>query len=286
MPVISKQTATPKRVARTGGVVDRIAPIGFDNEGIKMLLYGESGTGKTTFWATAPGPILAVVCSGGNQPGELRSVNTPEYRKKISQVAIASSEELRDLIPYVRDSGKFATVVLDHASGLQDLILKELLGLDEIPVAKSFGLASMQIYAQCSQMCKEYLRGLLSTDLNVIVVAHQRTFGGKDDGLDPDLVKPTVGAGLVPSLTTWINGACDYIVQTFKQPRYVTRKTEVNKKIVETRVREKGIEYALRTGPHEVYYTKFRVPRGTRLPEFITDPTFSKVESLISGGSV
>ena len=284
MPVISKQTATSKRVARTGGVVDRIAPIGFDSEGIKMLLYGESGTGKTTFWATAPGPILAVVCSGGNQPGELRSVDTPEYRKKISQVTIASSDELRELIPYVRDSGKFATVVLDHASGLQDLILKELLGLEEIPVQKSFGLASMQIYAQCAQMCKEYLRGLLSTDLNVVIVAHQRTFGGKDDGMDPDLIKPTVGAGMVPSLTSWINGACDYIVQTFKKEKWSTKRTEVNKKIVETRVREKGIEYALRTGPHEVYYTKFRVPRGTKLPEYIVDPDFDKVSKLIHGG--
>lgn len=149
---------------------------------------------------------------------------------------------------------------------------------------KSFGLASMQIYAQCAQMCKEYMRGLLSTDLNVVVVAHQRTFGGKDDGLDPDLVKPTVGAGMVPSLTSWINGACDYIVQTFKQPKFVMKRTEVNKKVVETRVREKGIEYALRTGPHEVYYTKFRVPRGTKLPEFIVDPDFDKVSKLIHGG--
>lgn len=283
MPVINKQTAAPKRVAKTGGVVDRIAPIGFDDEGIKMLLYGESGTGKTTFWATFPGPILSIVCSGGNQPGELRSVNTPEYRKKIDQVALTSSEEMRDLIAHVRD-GKYKTVVLDHASGLQDLILKELLGLEEIPVQKSFGLASMQIYAQCAQMCKEYMRGLLSTDLHVVIVAHQRTFGGKDDGLDPDLIKPTVGAGLVPSLATWINGACDYIVQTFKQPKYAIKKTEVNKKIIETRVKERGVEYALRTGPHETYYTKFRVPRGTKLPEFITDPDFAKVEKLIHGG--
>lgn len=271
--------------SRSGNVIDRISPIDFDkDEGIKVLVYGESGTGKTTFWSSFPGPILAVICSGGNKPGELRSVDTPENRKKIKQVTLNESSELKELIEYIPGSD-FNTVVLDHTSGLQDLIMKELLGLDVIPAQKSFGMASQQTYGQCTQMMKEYLRALLGLSINVVLVAQQRTFGGKDDGMDPELIKPTVGAGLVPSLTGWVNSACDYCVNTFVQPKFVEKTNMIAGKPMTTRVKEKGVEFALRTGKHEIYYTKFRLPLGNVLPDSIVNPTYTKMISLIKGKS-
>jgi hypothetical protein len=286
-PAVTKQTLTTKSTIRTspsGSVIDRIAPIDFNqDEGIKMLVYGESGTGKTTFWSSFPGPILAVICSGGNRPGELRSVDTPDNRKKISQVALRESSELKTLIEHLSTTSQFKTVVLDHTSGLQDLIMKELLGLDEIPAQKSFGMASQQTYGQCTQMMKEYLRAMLGLSINVVLVAQQRTFGGKDDGMDPELIKPTVGAGLVPSLTGWVNSSCDYCVNTFVQPKFVDRVSKIAGKDVTTRVKEKGVEFALRTGKHEIYYTKFRLPLGNVLPDSIVNPTYDKVMTLIKG---
>lgn len=286
-PVVTKQTPTTTKrttpTSRSGNVIDRIASIDFDkNEGIKVLVYGESGTGKTTFWSSFPGPILAVICSGGNKPGELRSVDTPENRKKIKQVTLNESSELKELIEYLPGSD-FNTVVLDHTSGLQDLIMKELLGLDVIPAQKSFGMASQQTYGQCTQMMKEYLRALLGLPINVVLVAQQRTFGGKDDGLDPELIKPTVGAGLVPSLTGWVNSACDYCVNTFVQPKFVEKTNMIAGKPMTTRVKEKGVEFALRTGKHEVYYTKFRLPLGSVLPDAVVNPTYDKIIALIKG---
>ena len=134
-PVVNKQSPTTKgttRTSRSSSVIDRITPIQFDqDEGIKMLLYGESGTGKTTFWATFPGPILSIVCSGGNRAGELRSLND-EARKKVRTVTLQSSSEMKELVEHA-EGGGYKTIVLDHASGLQDLVLKELLGLDELP---------------------------------------------------------------------------------------------------------------------------------------------------------
>ena len=275
----------PAPTSRSGNVIDRISPIDFDkDEGIKVLVYGESGTGKTTFWSSFPGPILAVICSGGNKPGELRSVDTPENRKKIKQVTLNESSELKELIEYIPGSD-FNTVVLDHTSGLQDLIMKELLGLDVIPAQKSFGMASQQTYGQCTQMMKEYLRALLGLSINVVLVAQQRTFGGKDDGMDPELIKPTVGAGLVPSLTGWVNSACDYCVNTFVQPKFVEKTNMIAGKPMTTRVKEKGVEFALRTGKHEIYYTKFRLPLGNVLPDSIVNPTYTKMISLIKGKS-
>src|ERR1044072_7380628 len=103
MPQIIQQTGKNKHrpivsKPRTTSVVDRIKPMTMENdEGLKMLLYGVSGTGKTTLWATFPGPILAIICSGGNRSGELRSIKTPDIVKKVHEVELRNSEEIMTL---------------------------------------------------------------------------------------------------------------------------------------------------------------------------------------------
>jgi hypothetical protein len=284
VPTVNRQSASgvgPNHRPGATGVLSRIRPIGFDDEGIKLLLYGRSGTGKTTLWATFPGPILAVVCSGGTKPGELRSVDTPEYRGKIDQVTLRDSGEMKDVLAFLKKGSKYRTAVVDHASGLQDLTLKEVLGWDELPAQKSFGMATMQQYGESTLRTKEILREMLNLSINVVIVAQERRF---DDDAPAELIRPTVGAGLSPSLANWLNPACDYVVQTF-----IRRKTvkKVTPKIgggqsVSTEPGE-GVEYCMRTEPHEVYITKFRVPKGHSLPDVIVDPTYDKLMAVIRG---
>lgn len=279
MPIVKKQTTKPTRRTSKGGVIGRIKPIGFDNDGIKILLYGRSGTGKTTLWSTFPGPILSIICSGGINSGELRSIDTPANRKKISSVQLQSIAEFAEVINYVHSEGGFQTVVLDHASGLQDLTLKEILGLEELPAQKSWGMASQQQYGQSSLQTKEALRSLLNLDCNVVIIAQEREFNTDSDN---DLLEPTVGASLTPSVVGWLNPACDYVCQTFIRPKLVEVKSKVGGKIVKTTKRGKGVEYCLRTEPHDVFITKFRVPKGTPLPDVIVDPDYNKIKSLLS----
>lgn len=285
-PVPQKQTppTTPSRTPTTksGSVLDRIAPVSFEDAGLKMLIYGASGSGKTTFWATFPGPILAVVCSGGNKPGELRSL-TQEQRKKTKTVALRASSELSQIVEHVEKTGAFNTVVLDHASGLSDLILKEILGLKELPAQLSWGLASQQQYGQLALQCKERFRELLNLRGNVVIIAQERVFNSKDDGADSDIIKPTVGAALTPSVTGWLNPACDYVVQTFKRPKMVARTTSIGGKDHVTYDRGKGVEYCLRVEPHDVFITKFRVPGGIK-EDVIVNPTYDKVRKIIGEG--
>jgi hypothetical protein len=200
--------------------------------GIRMLLYGASGTGKTTLWSTFPDPILTLVCSGGNRPGELKSIDTPENRERISPKVIASTRQLTTLMEEAY-SGKYATLVLDHASGLADLMIMEMLGLDAPPISKyraagkgeSWSLISQQQYGQLAVQCKDLFRDMLNLPCNVVIVAQQR---------------------------------------------YVTE-------------RDKGVEYCLRCEPHETFITKFRVPRGTALPDVIVNPTYDKIQAVIEG---
>ena len=249
---------------------------------IRMLLYGASGSGKTTFAATFPGPIRWYLCSGGNRPGELRSVDTPEYRKKISPLTVRDFDQFGEDAEKVSASGDYATVVLDHASGFSDMVLSSILG-KPIPAQKGWGLATQQQYGQLSLKCKEAFKALLNMPCHVVIIAQERTFGGKDAGIDPDLIKPTVGAALTPSLTGWLNPACDYVLQTFKRPRMKTVTTRIGKEDHVTRQRDKGVEYCVRCEPHDTFMTKFRVPRGYYLPDAIPDPTYDKIVSVLKG---
>lgn len=282
MPTVNRQNpkaTTNSRTPTSASAVDRITGIGFDGEaGIKLLLYGQSGSGKTTTWATFPKPILVLVCSGGDNPGELRSIDTPEYRKVIKQVTLRSSLELPELVAHA--AGRFQTLVLDHATGFQDKVLAELLNLTELPVQKTWGLASQQQYGQCTLQCKEHLRRLLGFDGNVVVVAQEREFKGEEDS---ELIMPTVGAGLTPSLTGWLNTAVDYICQTFKRPKAVTSTRTVAGREVVTKKLLREVEYCLRTGPDPVYTTKFRRPKGLPLPHAIVDPDYDKIRRVIAG---
>jgi hypothetical protein len=270
-----------------GFVLDRIGPISFpEGESITILVYGRSATGKTWFWGTFPGPILVVVCSGSFKPGELRTLNTPELRRKISQVVLRESSEMKTILDYVATTQKYKTVVLDHVSGLEDLVLKELLGLHELPAQKYFGMAKRETYGQVTQMCKEYVRGMLNLpNCNVVIVGQERNFN--TDMSKADMLDPAIGVGVTPSLAGWLQPVCDYVVQTLIRPKVVKMVTDISGEKVTTEQRVPGqVDFAIRTHRHDVIATKFRVPKGHLLPDFITDPSYEKLMAAIRGEPV
>lgn len=268
---------------KPASVVDRIAPMAFDaDRGIRIMLYGRSGTGKTTLWGTFPGPILAIITSGGNEPGELRSIDTPELRSKVDQVALRDSSEMRDLVQYQARTNKYKTIVNDHATGFQDLVLKDILGLDEIPAQKSWGLATQQQYGQVTFQAKEYYREMLALTCNVVIIGHERVDNAEADA--GGVLAPSVGIATTPSLAGWLNGAVDYICQTFIRNKVIQFKMKDarGKEIAKER-RGDGVDYCCRTAPHDVYTTKFRVPKGTAIPKCIVDPDYDKLMAVIKG---
>ena len=290
--VVAKKTPAPvkkvKKARRTGGsVIDRVGWMDSpQDDTVKINLYGPSGSGKTTLWSTFPAPILAMLCSGGMKPGELKSINTPENRKRIKRVTLETPHEVAELAIHAAETGKYKTIVLDHASGLQDYVLKEVLDLKEIPAQLSWGLATQQQYGQVAMQMKEYLRTLLNLDINVVIVAQQRAFNAEGDG--SELLEPTVGSALFPSVTGWLNPACDYVCQTLIRRKMREETVEIGdvSETVLVPVEPKEVEYCLRTAPDPIYTTKFRVPMrvNKRMPDVIIDPTYQKIMKLIAGG--
>jgi hypothetical protein len=282
-PPVRKQNAADTGPTPRSSVIDRIRPIGFDeDDGLKVLVFGESGSGKTTFWSTFPKPILSVVVSGGSKPGEARSIDTPENRKVISAIPLEHTDEIMDLILYAAQSKRFKTIVLDHATGFQDKSLAQITGRP-VPEQKTWGTASQQQYGQCTSQCKELWRDMLSLPINVVFVAQQRVFKGGDGETETDAIAPTVGANLMPQLGGWLNCAVDYIVNTYKRNKTVKRMIGIGKQQIEQTTTLKEIEYCLRTGPDATITTKFRVPKGHFLPDTVVDPTYEKLCQIISG---
>jgi hypothetical protein len=283
MPKVTRQVPVTKPKRRTGSAIDRIEEIdeGLDT-GLKTNFYGRSGTGKTTLWSTFPKPILALICSGGNKPGELRSINTVENRKVIKRLVLEKSSDIDEAVEYLKngEGQKYKTAVLDHATGLQDIILKEVLGLVDIPVQLAWGTASQQQWGTIGIQMKERLRMLLGLSQNVVIVAQEREF---DASSESSLLMPYVGSALSPSVTGWLNPAVDYICQTYIRKTMVTKQVKVLGKTTTMQTPGKGVEYCLRTAPDPVFTTKFRVPKGQPLPEEIVDPSYDKIIKLIKG---
>lgn len=284
MPEVKKQTrkGTKKKSARrkTGGILDKCVPIMFDRY-VNLNIYGKSGSGKTTFWSTFPGPILAIISSGVKNSGELRSIPKKD-RDKIHQFPLDSTEEFQELIKHQRETREFETVVLDHASSFQDVILKEVLGIDEIPEQLGWGTASQQQWGQVALQMKEHLSSLLSLEsCHSIIIAQERVFESDNDA---DLIMPYIASAVSPSVVNWLNSSVDYICETFKKKKTITKETKVGKKkTTVTSYVEGEVDYCLRTAPDEVFTTKFRKPRGSVIPKYIVDPDYKKFMEVVEG---
>lgn len=272
MPVIKQQTGGNGKAKKPSGVLSRIRSVqDYEEDGIKICIYGRSGTGKTTLWSTFPKPILAVISSGA---GETRSIKNVSG---IEAVAITEEAELSEVAKYYRESSKYKTFVEDHLTGYQDLMLKRVIG--EVPAQMSWGVATQQQWGEVAMGMKERLREALALPGNVVLVAQEREFN-TEQSLS-EVLSPYVNTALSPSLAGWVGPAVDYLVQTYIRLGTVKYKAKVAGKEVEKEREE--VQFCLRTAPHPVYSTKFRVPRGTVLPDMIVNPSYDKIMSLING---
>lgn len=284
MPNMVKKQVAPKTTLRvparpkavTGSVWDRVEDVSDEPGGLHLSTYGRAKTGKTRLIATFPKPVLIATTEKGDK--SILGV------KDVKVVRLREPEEVVELAEGAMQRG-FRTFGLDQASGFQDMILARILGLKELPEQKFWGMAAREQYGQCSLQFKTLLKRVLDLQLlHVVITAHERNF--KDEG-DSDLIAPTVGSALSPAAAGWLNGAVDYICQTFIREKSQRVETfqgvgPKRRKVVITR-KVPGAEYCLRVGPHPVYMTGFRLPPGFTLPELIVDPNYEKIAAIIRG---
>lgn len=234
------------------------------------LLYGEAGTGKTALSRTWPKPLLVIDTA---EKGTRTLRGTPG----VKVFPADCWEDIEEVYWYLYDGpgkGKFKSVSLDQISQMQDLAIAKVrieMGLKPNDPIKSF-----KFWGRISGLMKEWLsnfRNLQDLGMYPLFISHQRTFGGGDEE-DDNQIEPSVGARLMPSVTSFINGAVSTIGNTFIRETYTGKGKD----------RKRKVDYCLRVGPHSVYRSKIRRPPDAGLlPDIIVNPTFEKLEKVSRG---
>jgi hypothetical protein len=232
-----------------------------------MLVYGRSGTGKTNFGSTFPRPILFLDINE-------RGLDTIRDQEGIDVLQCKTWQDFDDIFWALRDGLEYQTIVIDQVTNLQDLGMAEIRrrskkGDTELFTKKNWGELSGLLKTAISNY-KD-----LVEDYNVCFIAHERIFGGAEE--EDDALEPSVGARVMPSVGSFLDGAVDAIGSTFI-------KETVEKKAGK---KTRSVDYCMRIGPHAFYSTKVRRPPGAGpLPNFITDPSFKKITDLSAGKSI
>lgn len=278
MPKITKQTMAPVRKTTGDDFLDSIRPVSELNVGvgIKMLMTGPPGSGKTSLGCSAPKP-LCLIRPEQVENGNLSVKNVPGV---FSPRQLTEDGQLVKLIERQQETQEWKSMFLDGVQFYQDLVLKRVLGLKEVPAQLSWGIATQQDWGVVTQEFKEIMRRFLQlaeNGTNILISGSERTINAEEGSI----VAPSIVVALAPSSAGWMNLVCDYIVTTFVRSKM--KKTMV---VGDQEIWEKDgdeIEWCARTKPTDIYLVKFRVPKGTPLPPVVVDPTWDKLYKLMQG---
>ena len=248
-------------------ITDRIKPVHALPRVLTALIYGRSGTGKTTFAASYPKPALVI---------DIREKGTDSISniEGVDVVSVENWSEVEEVYWYLKsgEGTKYKSVILDQISSLQDLAMEHAMAEEGRDVM------SQRLWGVVSGLMKTWLlnyRDLQDNDMNVAFIAHDRVSKGGDSDEDDDSIDPQVGARLMPSVAGTLNGAVKVIGYTF-----------VREVFLEEDDKARQVEYCMRLAPHPYYTTKMRNPLGTTIPEYIVNPTYQRIVDLMVSGEV
>jgi hypothetical protein len=278
MVEIRKQSPNPASNGNLPDILKKIKPVQARSGGIKLAIYGRAKSGKTRLACSFPKPMLLV----GTEDGTQSVATVPN----LDFVQIASSDDLGTLIEHCKSSRKYQTICLDTAGGLERIILKEVLGLTDIPLQKGWGMTDKGTWGVINTQCTERLDKLLNLNdtlrMNVIIIAHEREF--KTDGMPTDMVKPHIGAALSPGTATWLEAAVDNLCQTYIRDQVkITKIAQDDGTTIDLEEPTGKKEYCIRTGPHSYFRTGFRCAPNVNLPDAIVNPDYGKILEVITG---
>jgi len=114
-------------------VIQSTRDVGTTN-GVKMMVYGPAGSGKTRLCATAPRPIILSAENG------LLSLND----QNIPFIRITSLEQLIATRQYLLNDKRFFTCCLDSASDIAERCLKERMSSNKDP-RKGYGEMAQEV---------------------------------------------------------------------------------------------------------------------------------------------
>ncbi len=261
-----------------GSILSRAKPVkSLIYNYLKVVIYGQNRTGKTTLACQFLKPLLLVSFEPGQQGGS-RSVSNYDG---VTFLEIKRKEDAIALAKELREDKTFKTHVLDTCTSLQDVILAELMGLENVPVQLNWGSVPEGYYAARSEQAKEVMRCFIDLPANTVILAKEKDHNppkGERNKMSRSLQTESLFAADVGAATAqWLNDACDYIcqLQVINETVRTENQIEVNGQMVnDVQERETGRKVRrLRTMKDSNHEAGFRSPNPEAVPEFIIAPT-------------
>lgn len=238
-----------------------------------FVLYGRSGTGKTTLACSFPTPLLLldVRDQGTDSIADVEGVDVRD---------ITTLEELDHTFWWLtKHPDKYKTVVIDTMSQLQQLVVGEVAGKKKKGVARAgdWGTLTKRDWGDVAAVLKERIINFRDLKMNVVFIAQDRTFNMSEEEEDEQFLDPEVGPALSPSVAKCLNAAVSVIGNT------LIRNKEIKKEVNGKKIRRKKTQYCLRIGPNPLYVTKMRKPKDIELPDLLIDPDYESIMEIIKG---
>lgn len=167
--------AAPARATERFRRPSKVAEAGSDF--FNAIVYGRPGSGKTTFAATGPTPILFLDCDQG-----LLSLRNPrpeivkELDLKLDEIYFEPVQRIEDVYTLIRridqettaQPGYWGTVVLDNLTELQRVFITDLLRKADraLPKIQDWGMVLLEM--------EKVVRMLRNLSVNTVFIAHER----------------------------------------------------------------------------------------------------------------
>ena len=231
-----------------------------------ILIYGESGVGKTVFASTAPRPILWLDSEGGT--------SSISDKTGIDVARVGGLETYQEALIYLEaNPDTYKTVVFDSFTETQAHILTGLMrkakALDE---TRDKFLPQFGEYRIATGMMREIVRAFRDLPIHVVITALQRE--DTDDLTGRTKVRPR----LLPTFADELPGFLDAELYLYAA---TPQKGEVDGEGVAADDEGVTVIRNALLKPTGKYAAKIRAPKGSEPPDYLTDPTFDKVVELL-----
>lgn len=257
-----------KLTKKTSSISSQIKPLTELESSLTMLAYGIAGTGKTVFGATFPKPLLLI---------DIKEKGTESVQdvQGVEVIRVNQWQQLEDLYWFLKDGTKYKSVIIDQMTAMQGLGMEKIRADKNMKPTEVF---SQRSWGQLSGLLQTWIynyKELSEQNYNICFLAHEKITKSDDDADTDDRIAPQVGAALMGSVQSFLNGAVSVIGNTFIRERY------------DKKTKENNIEFCMRVGPHAYYHSKIRRPVSAgKAPEVIVNPTFEKIIRISKGESI
>lgn len=213
-----------------------------------ILAYGDSGTGKTVFALSAPGPHYVFDVDGklssaaafySADKERLSAVEYDDYRMRneADRPAQRFEAKLREFEKQASEAGKtpfpYATVILDSFTTFTDMMLREVvLANPMVQRTKSptAHIPAMLDYRIQNIHIKQLLSRLLALPCNVIILAHIKT--EKDELTGRIATMPNAPGGLAAYLPVVFEEVYRTYVEVKANKRHYMAQTQADSQFI------------------------------------------------------